>query len=56
MIGLGTIINTAAIVHGGIISPFAGKRFKPEQRASINKACGAFGDWSDPSTVEFLIV
>lgn len=40
MIGLGTIINTAAIVGGGILGLFAGKLFKPEQRASINKACG----------------
>ena len=40
MIGLGTIINTAAIVLGGIIGHFTGKLFQPEQQASLNKACG----------------
>ncbi|MBR0153543.1 MAG: DUF554 family protein [Lachnospiraceae bacterium] len=40
MIGLGTIINTAAIVLGGIIGHFTGKLFRPEQQASLNKACG----------------
>ena len=40
MIGLGTIINTAAIVLGGIVGHFTGKLFQPEQQASLNKACG----------------
>jgi uncharacterized membrane protein YqgA involved in biofilm formation len=40
MIGLGTIINTIAIVIGGIIGHFTGKLFKPEQQSSLNKACG----------------
>ncbi len=40
MIGLGTIINTAAIVLGGIVGHFTGKLFRPEQQASLNKACG----------------
>lgn len=40
MIGLGTIINTAAIVIGGIIGHFTGKLFKQEQQIALNKACG----------------
>ena len=40
MIGLGTIINTAAIILGGMIGLFAGRLFKQEQQESINKACG----------------
>ena len=40
MIGLGTIINTVAIVFGGVIGHFTGKLFRPEQRESLNKACG----------------
>lgn len=40
MIGLGTIINSAGIVFGGIIGLFAGKLFKEEQRESLNKTCG----------------
>ena len=40
MIGLGTLINTAAVVVGGLIGRFAGKLFKPEQQDSVNKACG----------------
>ena len=40
MIGLGTIINTAAIIIGGIIGHFTGKLFKQEQQAAVNKACG----------------
>lgn len=31
MIGLGTIINTAAIIIGGIIGHFTGKLFEQEQ-------------------------
>ena len=40
MIGLGTLINTGAIVAGGLIGLFAGKLFREEQLASIGKACG----------------
>ena len=40
MIGLGTIINTIAIVLGGITGSFIGKLFKKEQRSSVNMACG----------------
>ena len=40
MIGLGTIINTAAIIIGGIIGHFTGKLFKQEQQSALNKACG----------------
>lgn len=40
MIGVGTIINTVAIVSGGVIGHFTGKLFKQEQQAAINKACG----------------
>ena len=40
MIGLGTIINSASIVAGGVIGHFAGKLFRQEQQESLNKACG----------------
>ena len=40
MIGLGTIINSAAIVAGGLIGHFSGKLFKDEQQDSLTKACG----------------
>ena len=40
MIGLGTILNSAGIVTGGLMGHFIGKRFKPEQQDSLNKACG----------------
>ena len=40
MTGLGTIINTIAIIVGGIIGHFTGKLFKQEQQAALNKACG----------------
>ena len=40
MTGLGTIINTAAIAAGGILGHFTGKRFRPEQQAALNTACG----------------
>ena len=40
MIGLGTLINTGAIVAGGLIGLFAGKLFREEQQDSIGKACG----------------
>ena len=40
MTGLGTIINTVAIIVGGIIGHFTGKLFEQEQQAALNKACG----------------
>ncbi len=40
MIGLGTIINTIAIVLGGIIGNITGKLFNQEQQSSLEKACG----------------
>ena len=40
MIGLGTIINSAAIVAGGLVGHVTGKLFRQEQQDSINKACG----------------
>ncbi len=32
--------NTAAIVFGGAVGHFAGKLFRQEQQAALNKACG----------------
>ena len=40
LIGLGTIINSAAIVAGGLIGLFAGKLFHKDQQDAISKACG----------------
>ena len=40
MIGMGTLINTGAIVAGGFIGLFAGRLFREESQASIGKACG----------------
>ena len=40
MIGLGTLINTAAIVAGGVVGLAVGGRFRAEQQAAIGKACG----------------
>ncbi len=40
MIGLGTIINTAAIILGGIIGRFSAKLFKEEQQTALKKSCG----------------
>ena len=40
MVGLGTLINTGAIVLGGVIGHFTGKLFRQEQQAALNKACG----------------
>ena len=40
MIGIGTIVNSASIVAGGLIGHFAGKLFKSDQQESLNKACG----------------
>ena len=40
MIGLGTIINSAAIVGGGLIGHFAGRLFNAEQQQAVSRACG----------------
>lgn len=40
MIGLGTIINTAAIVVGGVLGLFFGKFLKERFRTSLMAACG----------------
>ncbi len=40
MVGLGTLINAAAIVAGGLIGLFLGKLFKEEQQEALTKACG----------------
>lgn len=40
MTGLGTIINSAAIVGGGVIGLFTGKLFRQEQQEALNKTCG----------------
>ena len=40
MIGLGTLINGAAIVGGGLAGSLVGKLFKEEQQDSLTKACG----------------
>ena len=40
MFGLGTIINTASVVAGGIAGHFTGKLFQEDQQEAINKVCG----------------
>ena len=40
MTGLGTIINGASIVAGGLVGHFAGKLIHEEQQDSLTKACG----------------
>ncbi len=40
MTGLGTIINSAAIVAGGLLGHFTGRLFRQDQQESLNKACG----------------
>ena len=40
MIGLGTIINTVAVIAGGLIGHFAGGMFKQEQQEALNRVCG----------------
>ena len=40
MTGLGTIINSAAIVAGGLIGHFTGKLFRQDQQEALNKTCG----------------
>ena len=40
MIGLGTLINSGAIVAGGLLGNLTGKLFRQDQQESLNKACG----------------
>lgn len=40
MIGIGTMINSAAIIIGGIAGHFTGKLFRKEQQDALNMACG----------------
>jgi uncharacterized membrane protein YqgA involved in biofilm formation len=40
MAGAGTLINTAAVVAGGLVGHFAGSIFKQEQQDSITVVCG----------------
>lgn len=40
MIGTGTLINTGAIIVGGLTGHFIGKLFQEEQQDALNKACG----------------
>ena len=40
MTGLGTMINSAAIVAGGVVGHFTGKMFRSEQQDALTKACG----------------
>ncbi len=40
MIGLGTIINCAAVLAGGLAGHFSGKLLRQEQQASLTVACG----------------
>ncbi|MBR2824814.1 MAG: DUF554 domain-containing protein [Solobacterium sp.] len=40
MRGLGTLINTLAILLGGLLGNLTGKLFKEEQLSSLSKTCG----------------
>ena len=40
MIGLGTILNSLAIVAGGVLGHYTGRLFRPEQQDALNKAYG----------------
>ncbi len=40
MIGLGTIINSAAIVAGGLVGHYTGKLFGRDQQDALTKTCG----------------
>ena len=40
MIGLGTIINTAGIILGGVAGHFFGRLLKQRHQDSLTKACG----------------
>ncbi len=38
--GLGTFINSAAIITGGLVGHFTGMLFRRDQQDAIEKACG----------------
>lgn len=40
MIGLGTLLNSASIVAGGVAGRLAGKRFRPSQQESLARTIG----------------
>ena len=40
MIGIGTVVNSAAIVAGGLVGHFSGKLFHQDQQEALNKTCG----------------
>ena len=40
MIGLGTIINSAAILSGGVLGLFSGRLIRQEQQDALMKVCG----------------
>ena len=40
MHGAGTLINTAAVIGGGLAGHLVGRLFAQEQQEAINKACG----------------
>ena len=40
MIGLGTIINSAAIIAGGLVGHFTGRLFREDQQDALTKTCG----------------
>lgn len=40
MLGLGTLINSAGILAGGLAGHFLGKCFRQEQQDALTKACG----------------
>ena len=40
MAGTGTLINTGAVIAGGLVGHFAGRLFKEEQQDSITVVCG----------------
>lgn len=40
MIGIGTLVNTAAIVAGGVAGHFCGNLLKERHRDTLNMACG----------------
>ena len=40
MTGLGTIINSAAIIAGGLVGHLAGRLFRQEQQEALTRTCG----------------
>lgn len=40
MTGLGTIINSAAIIAGGLVGHLAGRLFRQEQQEAMTRTCG----------------